>query len=193
MSAVRTLRRRLVGESGYSLTELLIVLVIMGVVMGGITTVFVSGSKAELDMNQRFQAQQNARASISRLRADIHVACSTPSGTAQASLLLYPAATSGCAATPTVAWCVTASTAMTNRFALYRVAGSACTTATNGQLMADYLTTNALFTATVPASGSLLRENVTVTLPVQVNSSSSQSIGKYTLIDTIVLRNFAPA
>ena len=48
---------RLRAERGYSLVEMLTVLVIMGVVMTSLTTVFVQASNSESDMNNRFQAQ----------------------------------------------------------------------------------------------------------------------------------------
>ena len=61
-------------ERGYTLVEMLVVMAILGVVIAGLTTVFVSGSRAELDMNRRFQAQQQARLALDRIRADLHCA-----------------------------------------------------------------------------------------------------------------------
>ena len=49
------------NEGGYTLVEMLVVMAILGVVISGLTTIFVSGSHAELDLNRRFQAQQQAR------------------------------------------------------------------------------------------------------------------------------------
>ncbi len=49
----RRVLRRLRGERGYSLIEMLTVMVIMGVVMSSLTTVFVSASNSETDMNNR--------------------------------------------------------------------------------------------------------------------------------------------
>ena len=40
-------------ESGFSLIELLVVMAIVGVILGGLTTAFVSSSKAEAGLNQR--------------------------------------------------------------------------------------------------------------------------------------------
>ena len=73
---IRRLRQgRLVrDERGYSMIELLTVMSIMGVVLGGLTTVFASGSKAELDMNRRFQAQSAGRVALDKLRKEIHCA-----------------------------------------------------------------------------------------------------------------------
>ena len=190
MRKLGALRRRTANEAGYSLIEMLVTLTILGVVMGGITTAFVSGSKGELGMNKRFQQQQSARLALSRLRTDIHVSGCTPTVTGASSVILYPAppVSGSCTGTATIAWCTAASTAMSGRYALYRLSAATCTNVTTtGSLIADYLSTNLLFTSTWPASGSKQRETVTVTIPVQLDIST------YTLADTIVLRNFPPA
>ena len=67
-------RLRTARRAGFSLIELLVVMVILGVVLAGLTTAFVSGSKAETDLNRRFQAQQQARLALNRIRWDIHCA-----------------------------------------------------------------------------------------------------------------------
>ena len=58
------MRRRVVGalrgRGGYTLIELLAVLTIFMVVVTALTQLFVSGAKAELDANRRFQAQLSA-------------------------------------------------------------------------------------------------------------------------------------
>ena len=66
------LLNRLRAERAYTLVELITVMLIMSIVMTGISTVFVQGSNAELDMNQRFQAQTNARLALDTLRKDAH-------------------------------------------------------------------------------------------------------------------------
>ena len=56
-----SLPRRVRGEEqGFSLIEMLTVMIIMSVVLTGLTTLFVQGSNAELDMNRRFEAQQDS-------------------------------------------------------------------------------------------------------------------------------------
>ena len=62
------------AEHGYSLVELLVTMVILGVVLSGLTTVFISGSSAEVNLDLRAQGQQNARLALDRLRVDIHCA-----------------------------------------------------------------------------------------------------------------------
>ena len=48
--------RRLRGEGGYSLVEMVTVMAIMGIVFGGLTQIFTSASKADTDMQNRFTA-----------------------------------------------------------------------------------------------------------------------------------------
>ena len=62
------------SEHGYSLIELLVTMVILGVVLSGLTTVFISGSSATVSLDLRAQGQQNARLALDRLRVDIHCA-----------------------------------------------------------------------------------------------------------------------
>jgi len=50
-------RLRVGGEAGYSLVEMLVVMVIMSIVFAAITDIFVAGSKASAEQDRRFQAQ----------------------------------------------------------------------------------------------------------------------------------------
>lgn len=81
--AVRLLRR-LRDQRGFTLVELIAVLGILLTVVTSITVLFVSGARAELDANRRFEAQQNARLALDKLRRELH--CSSgitnPDGTA---------------------------------------------------------------------------------------------------------------
>lgn len=176
-------------EAGYSLIEMLVVVAILGIVLGGLTTVFVSGTHAEMDTNARFQAQQNARLALSRIRSDAHLAGCTGTGTGATSISFYaiPAAPGSCTGTATVTWCTAGSTSLTGRWALYRQSGGTCSAST-GTPIADYLTTNAIFTTNVATTGSGRRTSVTVTFPVSTNKTSP-NLDLYTLTDTLVLRN----
>ena len=66
--------RRLRGDRGYTLVELLVVLAIFTTVVTALVSLFTSGAKAELDMNRRFEAQQNARLALDRMRRELHCA-----------------------------------------------------------------------------------------------------------------------
>jgi prepilin-type N-terminal cleavage/methylation domain-containing protein len=175
---IRRLRQgRLVGnERGYSMTELLVVMSIMGVVMAGLTQIFVSGSKAETDMNRRFQAQQDSRLALDRIRRDIHCASDT-SPYSQSSITLV---SSGCG---NVTWCTAAVAGFTGRYRLYRQAGSTCSSST-GLPVADNLTTGNVFTAFTHSTGYLAA--LSVDFPVSVKGTN---VGRYELKDTIYLRN----
>ena len=66
------IRKRLRSERGYTLVELLVVLAIFTTVVTALVALFTSGAKAELDMNRRFEAQQNARLALDRMRRELH-------------------------------------------------------------------------------------------------------------------------
>jgi prepilin-type N-terminal cleavage/methylation domain-containing protein len=180
---------RLRGERGYSLIEMLTVLVIMGVVMGGLTTLFVHASNAEFDMNNRFQAQLTARLALDKLRREVHCArVATPTGVSSSVTITLP---SYCkTGSGSVTWCTRSNG--TDRFALYRVVGTACT---GGIMWADYLVTSptastcggalCIFDYTAQSSTSLAKLKV----DFPVNVKPSKTVDRYELIDDIVLRN----
>src|SRR2546421_7368546 len=121
---------RLRGEAGLSLVEMLVVLVILGVVLGGIATLFEQGTKAELDMNFRFQAQQDARVALDRMRRDLHCASVATSSSSTSQTFTDP-----CVTGSTLTWCVVSAN---GRQGLYRQAGAgACNS--SSQKFADYL------------------------------------------------------
>ena len=67
-------RQRATDSRGLALTEMIVVLAILVVVLTALTQLFVSASKAEVDMSKRVQAQQNARLALDKLRREIHCA-----------------------------------------------------------------------------------------------------------------------
>ena len=174
------LSRHAGDERGYSIIELLVAMAIMGVVLSGLTTIFVSGSKAELDMNQRFQAQSAGRLALDKIRKEIHCA-STATATGSSVTLTMP---SGCrtASNTTVTWCTSQVGSSTTRYALYRYQGSG--TCTGGVQWADYLTQASAFTFTQQSSSSLA--SVHVYLPVNLTPGKKRT---YALQDDIYLRN----
>ena len=58
---------RLRDERGFTIIELLIVCLTLGIVLTGIVNVLVSGSRAGADADARFQAQQNDRLALDKL------------------------------------------------------------------------------------------------------------------------------
>ena len=199
MSFARSVWARLRGERGFTLIELLVTMSILGIVLGSLTTILVSGSKAELDMNRRFQAQQNVRLALSKVRGDVHTACNAAviSGT-ELDLYNYDLASASCSPTVSLTWCVTATspTMSTARRALYRVApGTDCSSPTSGQLYADQLLPTSaapptIFTLNTPAVGSGQRPSVAIDLRAGANPNTTAT-DVYELSDTLVLRNGA--
>lgn len=139
------------GEGGYSLIEMITVMAILGVVLGGVVALFTAGIKADSDQNQRFQAQQDTRLALDKLRRDVHPACtiSTPAtyNTWTNSVTLYYS-TDGCTSgSHSVTWCTAASG---TKFVLQRVVATSCT----GSLVtiADSLTSANVFAYIPPNS-----------------------------------------
>jgi prepilin-type N-terminal cleavage/methylation domain-containing protein len=182
------LRRLTKGEQGYSLIELLVTMVIMVIVLSSLTTVFVSGSSAESDLNRRFQAQQNARLALDSIRADIHCASAAQPQTINTFPGLKLAEASCYALTPTISWCAVQVTA--TRFQLYRSTTTGATTCTSGdaarKLIADYLTTSAAFPATPIRQYTLQRVGVDFKVSVNVRTPTADV---YELTDSIATRN----
>ncbi len=188
MRRVRLLRGLRV-ERGYSLIEMLIVLSIMSVVMGALTTVFVQASNSELDMNNRFQAQQESRLALDKMRREVHCgSVATPEGSSSSVTLTLPAYCK--TGSGSITWCTR--NVSTNRYALYRVVGATCS---GGVKWADYLvptssatvcsSTLCIFTYQAQSTSSLAKLHV----DFPVNVKPSKSVELYELADDIVLRN----
>jgi prepilin-type N-terminal cleavage/methylation domain-containing protein len=176
---LRGLRVR--GEAGYSLIEMLTVMVLMSIVMAGVTTVFVSGSLAESAQDRRFQAQQDGRLALDKIRRDIHCATDvTPYATNSVTIKI-----SGCGGGD-VSWCTAAVAGFSNRYRLYRQLGTTCAAGT-GIKVADYLTSGNVFPAYAHTTGCLCLASLQVDFVVSLKGSAT--IGTYELADTIYLRN----
>jgi prepilin-type N-terminal cleavage/methylation domain-containing protein len=179
-------------ERGYTLVELITVMAILGIVLGGLTTVFASATNAESDMQNRYKAQQDARLALDKLRREVHCSSSaTPVATATSSITLtLPSYCKTYSGSTSVTWCTRS--VSTNRYALYRVNGATCT---GGVKWADKLMPTS--TATV-CDGSLCAFNFTAQSPTMlarlhvdfpVNPKPTRTVDTYELIDDLVLRN----
>ena len=189
-------RRVIRDDAGFSITELLTVLAILLVVLGAMSSLFVSATKSEVDVTRRVQAQQEARLALERMRHETHRACVashldlasgaivTPAG-AHSNVRLTPPVALSCPTTTdpatAVTWCTSGSG---SRFALRRIVGTP-TTCTGGRTEADYLTPANVFTL-AHVSGSLA--TLTVDFPIDLDPSSAVG-GTYRLQDSLVLRN----
>jgi prepilin-type N-terminal cleavage/methylation domain-containing protein len=174
---------RLRENRGYTMVEMITVMLIMSIVMTGITTVFVQGSNAEFDMNNRFQAQVNARLGLDKIRKDIHCASAVTAQSATSVTFTDPCIN---ATASNLTWCTAT---VSGDIGLYRAPASTCSSASPAIRQMDKLTTGNVFTYQSPFTGSLAL--VYVKLPV--NTSSAKHLGAttdtYTLCDGIVLRN----
>lgn len=176
------MRRLRTCESGTTLIELLVSMVLLVILMTALVTLFVSGSNAEAQMNFQFQAQSEARVALDTLRRDIHNSCAaTVTGGTTVTLLTVDTANPSYPCTVTsVSWCTSGSG---SQYALYRAAGSAsCSTA--DQKRADFLTGGTIFSI-VTAAGELPKVGVDLT----VNRRPAVARLKYRLDDQIALRN----
>ncbi len=170
--------RRLRREGGYTLVEMLTVLVIFGTVMSALMTLFVQATNAENSMNNRFRAQQQARLALDRVRREVHCATAVTTSSQSSVTLSLP---SYCG-NASVTWCTVSLGA--SRYGLYRQTGTSC--GAGGVRYADYLTTANVFPSYTAQSTTAL---ATLKVDFPVNVKPSHGVDRYELADDIVLRN----
>jgi prepilin-type N-terminal cleavage/methylation domain-containing protein len=182
MRIARRLRAVVRDQRGYSLMELLVSMFILGSVMASVSTLLVSATNQEVEMNRRFQAQTEARLGLDMMRREVHCAMSvTPSGASASVTLTIPSTCPTAGGNTSITWCTVANGS--NRWGLWRYPGSSCSG--TGKRWADYLTASSIFVYT-PQNTSKLA-TLSVTLPVNVKPSEPRFL--YKLEDDIVLRN----
>jgi prepilin-type N-terminal cleavage/methylation domain-containing protein len=182
MAFGRHRKRCLGGQAGYSLLELLMVMVILGTVLGAVTTLFVQASNAEYDMNRRFQAQQSARVAIDKMRREIHCASAiTPTGVSASISVTMPSQClsvgGGAPGGPP-----TTVTYDMNQI----VAGQRYTLRRNGVIVTDFSTLQNAFSYAAPVAATSLGK-LTVTLPI--NTKPTDPGKQWKLVADMVLRN----
>ena len=166
-------------ERGYTLVEMLTVLVVFGTVMSALLVLLVQGTNAEVDMNNRFQAQQAARVALDKIRREAHCATAVTVSSASSVTLNLP---SYCpTGNGSVTWCTVS--LGTSRYGLYRKVGAACDS--TGVRWADRLTSANVFSYAAQSPTSLAK--LSVDFPV--NAKPSRTVDTYELKDDIVLRN----
>jgi type II secretory pathway pseudopilin PulG len=195
--AVRQLRRRLQAEAGFSLVEVTVVMVVMLAILAPLTYSFIAADRAQLDQTRRFDAQQNARQALDRMRKDIHCAhaandpYTNPAG---GKTLILTETNNGVPECPGlvqtgasgVQWCTIPVSGFTNRYRLYRENDPNTTCdGTASTFMVDYLTRADLWGSPTCVSG----QYATVDLTMPVDTEASNSGGSYTLADEIAIRN----
>jgi type II secretory pathway pseudopilin PulG len=178
MSGVLQRARRLVAcERGSTLIELLQVTVILTVVMGAITVLFVQATNAEVDMSRRFQSQQEARVAVDRMRRELHCAS-----------LIAPAGTAASVTATLPGQCPTAGgTEITVTYDTELVAANRYRLRRNNVQIADHLTAGSVFNYTAPTQQKLGILN----LDLPVNVKPAETWKSWRLKTDIVLRNTA--
>jgi len=191
-------RRRLRTEAGFSLVEVTVVMVVMLAILAPLTYSFVAADRAQVDQTRRFDAQQNARQALDRMRKDIHCAhiaqdpYANPSG---GQTLVLTETNNGVPECPglvqtnasAVQWCTIPVAGATNRYQLYRENDPNTTCdGTASTFMVDYLTRADLWAS--PTCVTDQYATVDVTMPVNVDPVDHPD-SAYTLSDEIAIRN----
>jgi prepilin-type N-terminal cleavage/methylation domain-containing protein len=158
VTRAREPRTRLADDQAFTLIELLTVLAILGIVLSALTTMFLSGTNAEREMNVRFQAQQNARTALSKLRREVR--CAESAMTAASVVTLTMGSTCK-VAQGTITWSTVA--LGTSRYGLFRCPGVSC--GASGMKWGDYLTSASLFSYLAPTGTTSLPDLVTIATP----------------------------
>jgi prepilin-type N-terminal cleavage/methylation domain-containing protein len=184
---MRRLARRadLRSRAGYTLVELIAVLAIFLGIATALVSLFASGARAELDLNRRFQAQQQARLALDKLRRELRCSNGVTVGpdadgdTAVESITV--SLPSQCPTAQGVQTNIVYDTSVVSagRWELRRTKGDV----TN--VLADHLTNGDPFTY-MPQSGEG-RALLHVDIPVNVYPNGGSN--DWRLVDDIVLRN----
>ena len=192
-------RGRVLAQDGFTLIELAVVMLVMLIVLAPLSGSLVSALGAQVDQTRRFDAQENARQALDRMRKDIHCShgVSTPytNDSGGQTIVLTETNVTGTAECPglvqtnasAVQWCTIPVVGATDRYQLYRendpdnvCDGSAST------FMVDYLTTANVWSSATCSTGQF--PAVSVTMPVNLDPVR-HGPSTYTLSDQIALRN----
>ena len=181
------------GENGYSLVEMVIVMAILGVVLAGISTVFVSGSSAEAHLNNRFRAQQGVRAALDRIRGDVHCASKASAATINTYQALRIDVTSCNTTTTYDYWCAVSASTTPVRYDLWRTQSTAApttSTCTSTDASRVKIASNLVNSAAFTTSATPLNGLQAVAVDFRVGgSATSNTIDLYKLTDSLVARN----
>jgi prepilin-type N-terminal cleavage/methylation domain-containing protein len=172
----RRLRQLVRSERGYTMIELLMSMAILGTITGAVTVLFLQASTAEVDMNRRFKAQQDARVAVDRMRREIHCAKAiAPTGVSAA-------------VTVTVARVCPTAVGNVDTNHTYDVVseGGRFKLRRDNVVIADYVAEQNAFNYTAPVTGTSLGK-LRVTLPI--NTTPADQGKEWRLVADIVLRN----
>lgn len=166
-------RARLRDESGFSLVELVVVCACMGIVLGAVVTILVSGQQASAAGQARLTSQENVRVAFDRLEYDARCASTgtllgKSGSVAQGVYLTIPSQCSH--SSGNVTWCV-------NSGNLVRIVGTACSTA--GLTYIGSVTSATPFSCYSPVAGSLPQLKIALTVNAGNQSSDASAATDY--------------
>jgi prepilin-type N-terminal cleavage/methylation domain-containing protein len=186
------------AEDGFTLIEMLVVMIVLLAVLAPLTQSFVSADVAQIDQTRRFDAQENARQALDRMRKDIHCAHGVTdpytNDSGGQTIVMTETNVTGTAECPglvetnasAVQWCTLPVAGATDRYRLYRENDPDTTCDGNSStFMVDYLTQTDIWASPTCVTGQY--PTVEVTMPVDVDPSKKP--GAYTLGDQVALRN----
>jgi prepilin-type N-terminal cleavage/methylation domain-containing protein len=189
----------LAAQQGFTLVEVVVVMLVMLIILVPLSGSFVSALAAQADQTRRFDAQQNARQALDRMRKDIHCAHGVTDPYANdlsgQTIVMTETNVTGNAECPglvqqnasAVQWCTVPVAGATNRYQLYRENDSNNTCdGSASTFMVDYLTQAELWASPTCVAGQF--PLVSVTMPVNVDPVK-HGPSTYTLSDQIALRN----
>ena len=116
---LRRLSRPARSEHGFTLVELLAVMVILPLVLTGVISLYLSGIRTQARLTASFQTQTSLHVGLDKMRKDVHLACSQTAQSATSVTLSLPP----CDGTKMVTWCTQGSGSV---YGLYRISGSTC-------------------------------------------------------------------
>ena len=186
-------------EDGFTLIEMLVVMIVLLAILAPLTGSFVSAQTAQVEQTRRLDAQENARQALDRMRKDIHCAHGVTdpytNDSGGETIVMTETNVTGTAECPNlvqtnasaVQWCTIPVAGATNRYQLYRENDPDTTCDGNAStFMTDYLTRADLWASPTCVTGQY--PTVAVTMPVDVDTTHSPE-GSYQLGDEIALRN----
>jgi prepilin-type N-terminal cleavage/methylation domain-containing protein len=174
--------RRARESGGFTLMELIVAMAILLIIMASLTTLMVSATRAQTNLDTRFQAQEANRLAMSKLEGDLHCASAVSPTSGATSTIVLTLPTTCTSGSGSITWCTKANG---STYVLWRIPSSTCTTTVSGAAKwASALSAANIFTpdATTHA-GAPVFPDVAVTMTTISGSNS------YRLMNTIYLRN----
>jgi prepilin-type N-terminal cleavage/methylation domain-containing protein len=164
-------RLRLHSQSGFSLVELVVTMAVMGIIIGSLASLFVSGERANSDATARMTSQQNVRAAFDRLEYDAR--CASTAALQSSGAGVYLSIPSRCDhASGTVTWCVSSGS-------LIRNTGTTCSATTHRLTYIGSVTSSTPFSCYSPVSGATPQLKVALTVNTTTRTSDNTTATDY--------------